>query len=105
MNDDDNAALGIAKRLGIPYASRANKILVMQKGEGLEIMVPEAFAREDLVLPLFVDGKVLAVAMAAPADQDLIDRLKRASGLEIQPFVAAESELLLAIDESYARRP
>lgn len=102
MNDDESAALETAKQLGIPYASFANKILTMQKGQGLTVMVPKDFARKDLVFPLFLDGSVLAVAMANPADQPLIERLRQASGLEIQPFIAAKQELIRAIDESYA---
>lgn len=102
MNDDESAVLELAKRLGIPYASRANKVLVMQRDQGLKVLVPEAFAREDLIFPLFIDGDVLAVAMVDPTDQALIDRLERSSGLNIQPFIAAKAELVLAIDESYA---
>lgn len=102
MNNDESAAIETAKQLGIPYASHTNKVLVMQKGQGLTIMIPEIFAREDLVFPLFIDGGVLAVAMADPTDQSLIDRLERSSGLAIQPFLATKEELILAIDESYA---
>ena len=102
MTEDENAALETAKPLGVPYASHANRILVMQKGQGLTVMVPEAFAREDLVFPLFSDGTTLAVAMADPTDQALIGRLERASGLSVQPFIATERELIRAIDESYA---
>ncbi|MBI2386877.1 MAG: hypothetical protein HYV14_12850 [Elusimicrobia bacterium] len=102
MNDDESTALETAKQLGIPYASHANRILVMQRDQGLKAMVPEVFAREDLVLPLFIDGKVLAVAMADPTDRALIARLERDSGLDVQPFIATKKELTLAIDESYA---
>lgn len=101
MNDDEIAAIETAKQTGIPYASFANKILAMQKGQGLSVTVPEEFARKDFIFPLFIDGSVLAVAMANPTDQALIDRLKESSGLNIQPFIATKEELLRAIDESY----
>lgn len=102
MNDDESAVIELAKRLGIPYASRSNRILVMQRDQGLKVLVPEAVAREDLIFPLFIDGDVLAVAMVDPTDQALIDRLERSSGRNIQPFIAVKDELILAIDESYA---
>lgn len=102
MTNDESSAIAKAKQLGLPYASRANKILVMEQNQGLKVMVPEEFAREDLVFPLFIDGDVLAVAMADPTDQALLDRLKRNSGLNIQPFIATKEELILSIDESYA---
>jgi len=101
MNTDESTAIATAKQLGIPYASHANKILVMQNNQGLKVMVPEAFARKDLVFPLFVDGNVLAVAMANPTDQALKDQLRLNSGLNIQPFIATKEELIRAIDESY----
>lgn len=102
MNSEESAAIEKAKVLGIPYASHENKILVMQKDQGLKAMVPEESARRDLVLPLFIDGNVLAVAMVNPEDQALLDRLGRDSGLDIQPFIAAKHQLIQAIDESYA---
>ncbi|MBI2789762.1 MAG: hypothetical protein HYX59_13870 [Elusimicrobia bacterium] len=102
MNDEESAAMETAKQLGIPYASFANRILTMQKGQGLTAMVPKDIALNDLVFPLFIDGSVLAVAMANPADQALIERLRQASGLEIQPFIAVRQELIRAVEESYA---
>lgn len=101
MNDDERAAMETAKQTGIPYASFANRILVMQKGQGLSVRVPEEFARKDLVFPLFIDGSVLAAAMADPTDRSLIERLELSTGLRVQPFIATERELVRAIDESY----
>lgn len=98
---DEEQAKAVAKRLGIPYASLDNKILRMQKGENLETIIPESFARKHLVLPLFMDGDVLAVAMADPGDAPLFDLIKLITGQKIQPFVASKTQLGSAIDRSY----
>src|SRR3990167_7934536 len=45
-------ASALSKQLGIPFASNASGLLTARKGEGLEQLVPEEFARQHLVLPL-----------------------------------------------------
>ncbi len=99
---DDGLARAISKQRGIPYASRENKILRVEKGQNLEKIISEAYAREHCVLPLFLDESVLAVAMPNPDDMMLLDNLKLlTSGLEIQPFVASRAQILKAIDDFY----
>jgi type IV pilus assembly protein PilB len=53
------------------------------------------------VVPLFLDEKVLAVAMADPDNLLTLDNLKLMTGLEIQPFVATKTQILKVIDEFY----
>jgi hypothetical protein len=99
--DEEKTAQAVSRQMGIPYASFANKILRMEKGQNLETLVPETFARERLILPLFLDGEILAVAMADPGNAALIDEIKLLSAQELQPFIATKTELLKAIKESY----
>ncbi len=99
--NEDSIAVALSKQLGIPYASRENKILKVERSQGLDKTVSETFAREHLVLPLFQDENVLAVAMAQPEDILLQDNLRVMARCEIQPFVATKSQLLRAIDEFY----
>ena len=99
---DEAIAGAISKQLGIPYASRENKILKVERGQNLEKVVSEAYAREHCVLPLFLDDNVLAVAMTSPEDMVLLDNLKLLTGgLEIQPFVATRAQILRVIDDFY----
>lgn len=99
---EESAAMSAAKVLGVPYASRENRVLEVEAAQGLERFVDERLAGELEVLPLFVDGKTLAVAMADPADEAALDRLRRVTGLELQPFVAPRGQLLAAIDSFYS---
>jgi type IV pilus assembly protein PilB len=100
---DEAIAIAISKQLSVPYASRENKILKVEKGQSLERIVSEAYAREHCVLPLFIDEGILAVAMTNPEDMMLLDNLKLlTAGLEIQSFVATRAQILKAIDEFYS---
>src|SRR5687767_7967190 len=63
---EEQIAIAFSKQLGVPYASRENKILKVEKGQNLEKIISETYAREHLLLPLFLDSRVLAVAMAEP---------------------------------------
>jgi type IV pilus assembly protein PilB len=98
---EEDVALALSKYNGVPYASRENKILKAEKGQGLEKIVPEKFARENLVLPLFQDNNVLAVAISDPDNVLLLDNLKLLTGSEIQPFISTKTQIIKAIDEFY----
>ncbi len=99
--NEEAIALAVARQLGMPYASRENKILKVEKGQGLEKVIVEGFARENLVLPLFLDESVLAVAVAYPDNMLMLDNLKLMTGFEVQSFVATKTQILKAIDEFY----
>ena len=98
---EEDISIALSKLHGVPYASRENKILKAEKGQGLEKLVPEAFARENSVLPLFVDNGVLAAALADPENVMMLDNLKLLTGNEIQPFIATKTQIIRAIDEFY----
>jgi type IV pilus assembly protein PilB len=99
--NEESIAVALSKQMGIPYASRENKILKVEKGQGLEKVITETFAREHLLLPLFLDENVLAVAMAEPDNILLQDNLRVMTRFDIQPFVATKTQILKVIDEFY----
>ena len=98
---EESIASALSKQLGIPYASRENKILKVEKGQGLEKIIDESYAREHLALPLFLEDGVLAVAMAEPENVMTLENLRVKSGMDIQRFVAAKSQILRVIEEFY----
>ena len=99
---EEQVAQALAKQLGIPYASRENQILSPEKIQGLDRMVPEKFARENAVIPLFVENNVLAVALTDPTNILVIDNIKLVSGMEIQPFISTKAQILKVIDSFYS---
>ncbi|HOW89746.1 MAG TPA: ATPase, T2SS/T4P/T4SS family [Elusimicrobiales bacterium] len=98
---DEKVAMGLSKQLGVPYASRENKILSPEKGEGLEKLITEKFARDHEVVPLFVEDSVLAAAMSDPANILLVDNIKLVTGMDVQPFIATKAQILKVIDTFY----
>jgi type IV pilus assembly protein PilB len=66
-------------------------------------LVEEAAAREYLLLPFEKQGGKLKVAMADPQNEKAIQQLQRSTGMIVQPFLAARSELKKAIDQHYSQ--
>ncbi|MBI4655423.1 MAG: Flp pilus assembly complex ATPase component TadA [Elusimicrobia bacterium] len=99
---EEQVDTALSKQLGIPYASRENQILNPEKGQNLEKMLPEKFARENFAVPLFVDGNILAVAVSDPTNMLLLDNIKLVSGMDIQPFISTKAQILRVIDAFYS---
>ena len=95
---EEQVAMALGKQLGIPYASKENQILNPEKTQGLDKMIPEKFARDNAVIPLFVENNVLAVAMTDPTNIMMMDNIKLVSGMEIQPFISTKAQILKVID-------
>ncbi len=91
----------LSKQLGLPLASRENKILIPEKSQGLEKLVPENFARDHLAVPLFLEDGTLGIAMSDPTNVMLQDNIRVLTSKTIHPFVAAKTQILKAIDELY----
>jgi type IV pilus assembly protein PilB len=64
-------------------------------------LIPEKVARRHLVLPLTQMGQVLMVAMADPLNIFALDDLAFKTGLEIEPVITSEQDLLNALDTHY----
>lgn len=109
LSDEKLVADALARESGTPLASYIpsapfkNGILNSKKGQNLEKIITEDYARKHCVLPLFVENKVLAVAMANIENME-VDRIKLETGMDVQPFVAALSQILKAIDDFYCNK-
>ena len=99
---EEQVAQALGKQLGIPYASRENQILNPEKTQGLEKLIPEKFARDSAVVPLFIEDNTLAVAMTDPTNIITVDNLKLVSGMEITPFISTKAQILKVIDAFYS---
>ncbi len=93
-----------AKHLSLPYASKENGILNPEREQELHKLVPEKFARENLVIPLFIENNELAAAFYDPSNLFLMDNIRMMAGKEVQPFIASKSQILSAIDAFYGHK-
>ncbi|MDR2591779.1 MAG: Flp pilus assembly complex ATPase component TadA [Chitinispirillales bacterium] len=64
--------------------------------------IPEDMARRYKVIPLFERNGVLTVAMVDPTNLRVIDHLKFKTGREIDPVLATEKSIMMAIEKNYA---
>ena len=98
---EEQVAQALGKQLGIPYATKENQILSPEKGQGLEKIIPEKFARDNAVVPIFIENGVLAAAVSDPTNIMLLDNIKLVCGMEIQLFISTKAQILKVIDSFY----
>ena len=99
---EEQVTIALSKHFAMPYASKENGILNPEKEQNLQQIIPEKFARENMVIPLFVEEDTMAIALQDPTNLFLLDNIKMMSGKQIQPFIASKSQLLSAMDSFYA---
>jgi len=101
LTTEQDIAVALSRQLGIPHASSASGLLSPRKGDGLEGLVPEEFARQHLILPLSRTLNSLTVACVNPLDLLVMDNLSRIAHCEINPVVTTRVDLQQAIDRFY----
>lgn len=101
---EEKVTAALSKHFAVPYASKENGILVPEKEQNLQDIIPEKFARENMVIPLFVEDDSLAVAVLDPTNVFLLENIKMMSGKQVQPFLASKSQLLNVIDTFYCNK-
>ncbi|WP_436126182.1 type II secretion system ATPase GspE [Acidovorax sp. LjRoot117] len=90
---DLDIALAISAQLRLPLAQAQDFPDLLPEVDGL---LPE-FLHANGVCPLRVEGAVLQVAMSKPQDAFVIKALHLATGLEIQPLLALDSDIEKAL--------
>ena len=99
--DEDKATRAVAEAVGIPY----RKIDPLKLDASLITRtLSRPFARRHAVLPLERRGALLVVATANPFDRELLENLRGLTGQEIEPVLAAPSDIHRAIAEVYGFR-
>lgn len=67
-------------------------------------MINAKMARRYSLIPVKLHEDVLSVAMSDPLNIVAIEDLKLATGLKIDPYLASEADVLIAIDQYYKKR-
>lgn len=94
----------LARQLDIPFVSIKNGSLVPSEGQKLDELVPENFARQQMVLPVSKEGNNLNVAVFNPLDLLVMDNLRRMTGCQINPLLATRADLRDTIDKYYGKK-
>jgi type IV pilus assembly protein PilB len=98
--DERQIIKALSEQLGVEYVSLKN----YQVDPKVVKLVPEKVARNYLLMPLFLIGDTLTVAMANPLDIIAIDAVSRETGLKVESVVCTEKEILEAIDLYYGSK-
>lgn len=101
MIKEDDLAAALGNQLLIPYVSKASGLLIPQKDQGLEKLVPYEFAKEYLVLPISKNMSSLTCAIFNPFDLITIDNLKKMTNCEINFVIATKSDIQQATQAFY----
>lgn len=87
----------IAFQLGLPHIDLTAAIISQEAVH----LIPLSLAERYQVIPLEVNGPKLTLAMADPTNFYAIDDVRMATGLEVSPVIAAETEISWAINQAY----
>jgi len=98
--DEHHMIKAISKQLGVEYVSLDR----YQIDPRVVKLVPENVARNYVLMPLFLIGDALTVAMANPFDIIATDAVSRETGLKVEPIVSSEKEIVDAIDQYYGSK-
>lgn len=98
---EDQMTQATSKVSGLPFASKGNNMLRAEKGTGLEELVDAVFAKDNMVLPLYIEEDTLYAAAAAPHGGVLGIALAHKTGKPVSLFIAPASELTVALADFY----
>jgi type IV pilus assembly protein PilB len=66
-------------------------------------LVPESVARENLVLPLALEGNVLKIITADPTNYDTLQKLQFILNKDVQPVLSVQEQIQDAINRNYGQ--
>ena len=93
--------MAYAEFLGKMYSLPTVALKETEISAEVATLIPEDVATRFGVVPIERKGRILKVAMSNPSNIFAIDDIKFITGLEVQPVVAAESEIKDAIDKYF----
>ncbi len=89
--------LALSAQLGLPLATLGT----LPSAPELEGLSPR-FLRQSLIFPTGIEEGVLTLAMADPLDFEAINAVQAFSKLEVRPQIAAEQDIVDALERGYS---
>jgi type IV pilus assembly protein PilB len=87
----------LAVQWGVPFAQLADLEISPQAAR----VITAEVARRFKVVPISIEGKKLTLAMKNPLDIFAIDEIRLISGLDVEPIIATEQDILNTINLVY----
>jgi type IV pilus assembly protein PilB len=99
--DEDTITSSLGNHLGMPVADLRTLAVEPEVAR----LLPEEFARRNVVLPMRRANGHLDVAMADPTNLPLLNDVRLLTGLPVEPFLAARSDILATLSRIHTMRP
>ncbi len=64
-------------------------------------LLPEDLLRRHNVFPFSIENDTISLALAPPVDMSVIDEVELTTGYNVEPFLAAENEIRLALNQHF----
>lgn len=100
MVTEENVYKALGEQWGVEFVPAD---ILSAKSPSALAVVPEAFAKEHLVIPLALNEATIMVAMADPDDIVAVDNLEKLSGKRVDAKLASPGAILAAIENSYEK--
>jgi type IV pilus assembly protein PilB len=91
---------GLAEQWGVPFVDVGE----VEIDSSLVRLVPENAARKLKVLPISKKGGRVTLAMKNPLDIFAIDEVRMMTGIDVEPAIASEEDIINAISRLYRRQ-
>ena len=99
--EENHLTIVLSTHFGTPMADLKHLVVDVD----LARLVPEDFARRNLVLPLRRDSGHLSVAMSDPSNLSLLNDLRLITGMPIAPYIASPSDILINLTRIHDMHP
>jgi hypothetical protein len=96
--EEEDITRALSKKFKVPAVDREQ---IMHVPPEAIAVIPAKLAGKYRVVPLWLEGRRLTLAMADPADLKAVDEIAFRTGLIIRPQVVAEVRLVLALEKYY----
>jgi len=91
---------GLAEQWGVPFVDVGD----VEIDASLTRLVPENVARKLKVVPIAKKNGKLTLAMKNPLDIFAIDEVRMMTGIDVEPAIASEEDIINAISRTYRRQ-
>lgn len=96
--EEEQLSRFLSRKLGAPSVSK--DILTLIPAEVIA-KIPAAMAEKFRVIPIRIENRRLAIAMADPSDLQAIDELAFVTGLTVEPHIAPDMLISFALENHY----
>lgn len=96
--EEEELLTHLSKELDIPFEKIDRTTIDFRVAS----IIPEAFARDNFVLPLFQLGNILTIAITNPFDFHTIEEVEMITGLDVSPILSLKESLSSLYEFTYS---